>query len=110
MIQNVKKYKVYPEILPFFSSNQKGPIGLFGGNRYFFTNKEAYWATSNGPVRFKFFRSIQIFPGTEKEHTKKKWRGTTRESRSRRPPTDGIGWIIKNQIDRQLGLICNSPL
>ena len=37
---------------------RKGPTGLFGGNRDFFTNKEAYWATSigsNGP-------SIQIFP------------------------------------------------
>ena len=36
---------------------QKGPIGLFGGNLFFFTNKEAYWATSigsNGPFDSNF--------------------------------------------------------
>ena len=36
---------------------RKGPTGLFGGNRDFFTNKEAYWATSigsNGPFDSNF--------------------------------------------------------
>ena len=36
---------------------RKDPTGLFGGNRAFFTNKEAYWATSigsNGPFDSKF--------------------------------------------------------
>ena len=36
---------------------RKGPTGLFGGNRAFFTNKEAYWATSigsNGPFDSNF--------------------------------------------------------
>ena len=36
---------------------RKGPTGLFGGNRHFFTNKEAYWATSigsNGPFDSNF--------------------------------------------------------
>ena len=51
--QEVQNYSRNPAVFQL----QKGPIGLFGGNLSFFTNKEAYWATSigsNGPFDSNF--------------------------------------------------------
>jgi len=60
---NSQELQNYSRNLTVFAV-KKGPTGLFGGNRAFFTNKEAYWATSigsNGPFDSNFpVRSIQI--------------------------------------------------
>ena len=69
---------------PAVFEHPKGPIGLFGGNRYFFTNKEAYWATSIG-LNGRFDSNFSWNP---EKSTKTKTKSG----------------------EKQLGLICHSPL